>query len=765
MMRRRLALLVFVATALVTTAAPSGAIAAGELDTSFGSGGVTQLGAGSELNGIAALSDGSSIAVGRGAGNMIAVELTPAGQLLGGFGSGGIATAVQGGVAHGVAIQPDGKIVVAGDNCSGFGSGCSSGGLLVARLNANGSLDSSFGNGGAESIVDLPSTFGVHGQSVAIAPGGKIVVGGDQPQGGFAHMVVIRLNTDGSLDTSFGSGGIAHADLGEDSSARGIEVQPNGKIVVAGPSGPGAHQVVNGFVARLNTNGAFDSSFGGVGTPAGGCINQPGVYWYCHPVSGANSTLNDAVLDPAGGIAAAGWDTQDLQRQALFVRLSCAGQPQAGFGSGGVATIPSATAGTGQPAGANAVGVSGGDRVIGAGRYQDSGQAEVGVWGLQTTGAAAFTTTQLSQAEGRGMAIDSSGRALVAGAILDLNGAAKNGLVARYVGFGAPPSATGVCGSGPIPQPPAVTTGDASDVTKSGAAVSGTVNPNGQNTTYHFEYGTTTEYGQSTGSSDAGSGSAAVPVTVSLTGLDPGTTYHYRLVAANASGATPGGDRTFTTNGSPAEKSKARVLASDVFLNGSGSAAKVYVGCLGGSGCSGSLVIRARRDDTLLAKKGSYKLRRNRGTLIGAPLTDDGARRLRRSRSGALGVTVAVKNDSGQGKTVKGRLIGPDARLGKPHASLDAPRAFATPAGKARVWLGCLGAHRCEGKLRLLEDDARVARAAYSAEADSAKLVGLNLDSQATSDLNRDGRLKVQAAASNDHGAAASRKLVLLESG
>ena len=128
-------------------------------------------------------------------------------------------------------------------------------------------------------------------------------------------------------------------------------------------------------------------------------------------------------------------------------------------------------------------------------------------------------------------------------------------------------------------------------------------------------------------------------------------------------------------------------------------------------------------------------------------------------------MTVAVKNDSGQGKMVKGRLIGPDARLRKPHASLDADRAFATPAGKARVWLGCLGAHRCEGKLRLLEDGARVARAAYSADADSAKLVGLNLDSQATSDLNRDGRLKVGAAASNDHGAAASRKLVLLESG
>ncbi len=346
-------------------------------------------------------------------------------------------------------------------------------------------------------------------------------------------------------------------------------MQPNGKIVLSGPSGPGAHQVVNGFVARLNTNGAFDSSFGGVSTPPG--ANTPGVYWFFHPVSGANSTLNDAVLDPAGGIAAAGWDTQDLQRQALFVRLSCAGQPQAGFGSGGVATIPSATAGSGQPVGANAVGISGGDRIVAAGRYQDSGLQDLGVWGLQANGAQAFVTTQPSGAEGRGLAIDSSGRLLVAGDVLDLNDAPQNGFVARYLGFGPPPAASSVCGGGPTPQPPSVTTGDASDVTRSAATVSGTVNPNGQDANYHFEYGTGTSYGQSTSSSDAGSGSVAVPVTASLSGLDPDTTYHYRLVAANASGTTPGGDLTFTTNGSPAEKSKARVLAGDVFLNGSGS--------------------------------------------------------------------------------------------------------------------------------------------------------------------------------------------------
>ena len=52
--------------------------------------------------------------------------------------------------------------------------------------------------------------------------------------------------------------------------------------------GPRAHQVVNGFVARLNSDGTFDSTFGGTSTPPG--ANTPGVYWYFHPVSGANST-------------------------------------------------------------------------------------------------------------------------------------------------------------------------------------------------------------------------------------------------------------------------------------------------------------------------------------------------------------------------------------------------------------------------------------------------------------------------------------------
>jgi formylglycine-generating enzyme required for sulfatase activity/GH43 family beta-xylosidase len=96
-------------------------------------------------------------------------------------------------------------------------------------------------------------------------------------------------------------------------------------------------------------------------------------------------------------------------------------------------------------------------------------------------------------------------------------------------------------------QKPTVTTGSASAVATSSATLNGIVNPNGSNTTYYFQYGTTTGYGSSTTSTSAGSGSSSVSVSASLTGLTNGTTYHYRLVATNSAGTSYGSDKTFTT--------------------------------------------------------------------------------------------------------------------------------------------------------------------------------------------------------------------------
>ncbi len=95
--------------------------------------------------------------------------------------------------------------------------------------------------------------------------------------------------------------------------------------------------------------------------------------------------------------------------------------------------------------------------------------------------------------------------------------------------------------------PPTATTNPATAVTDIGATLAGSVDPKGAPTSYRFEYGTTTAYGNSTVAAGAGSGSGSVAVTAAVAGLAPATSYHYRVVASNAAGVAQGGDRTFTT--------------------------------------------------------------------------------------------------------------------------------------------------------------------------------------------------------------------------
>jgi hypothetical protein len=98
---------------------------------------------------------------------------------------------------------------------------------------------------------------------------------------------------------------------------------------------------------------------------------------------------------------------------------------------------------------------------------------------------------------------------------------------------------------------PAVTTGSASAVGTVGAHLHGTVNPEGVATTYFFRYGLTTAYTTTTPVTSAGSGSRRVSEAAAITGLDPGTTYHYQIVATNGFGTSVGADQAFTTSGHP----------------------------------------------------------------------------------------------------------------------------------------------------------------------------------------------------------------------
>lgn len=108
------------------------------------------------------------------------------------------------------------------------------------------------------------------------------------------------------------------------------------------------------------------------------------------------------------------------------------------------------------------------------------------------------------------------------------------------------------------------TTGAADSITTSSATVTGTVNPGGAQTSYRFEYGTSSSYGLKTPDADAGAGSSAVSVSAGLTGLTADTTYHYRIVATNAAGGSQGADRTLRTAAGPRAPSVSSVSATGV---------------------------------------------------------------------------------------------------------------------------------------------------------------------------------------------------------
>jgi hypothetical protein len=98
---------------------------------------------------------------------------------------------------------------------------------------------------------------------------------------------------------------------------------------------------------------------------------------------------------------------------------------------------------------------------------------------------------------------------------------------------------------------PSVQTGPASAIKNTSATLHGTVNPNGSDTSYFFQWGLTKAYGVNGHTHSAGSGTTSVDAQATPTGLLPGTKYHYRLVAQNRSGVSAGTDRTFTTTGHP----------------------------------------------------------------------------------------------------------------------------------------------------------------------------------------------------------------------
>src|SRR2546421_10934986 len=98
---------------------------------------------------------------------------------------------------------------------------------------------------------------------------------------------------------------------------------------------------------------------------------------------------------------------------------------------------------------------------------------------------------------------------------------------------------------------PSVATDPASGIGNTSATLNGRVNPGGQATTYTFQYGTTTQYTSQTSTRSAGTGTVTRKFSRGVSRLTPGTVYHFRIVAANASGIAVGADRSFRTHGGP----------------------------------------------------------------------------------------------------------------------------------------------------------------------------------------------------------------------
>ncbi|MFA7279016.1 MAG: delta-60 repeat domain-containing protein, partial [Sterolibacterium sp.] len=162
--------------------------------------------------------------------------------------------------ANSIVLQADGKILVAG-SLSTYINGVNGGGFTLARYNTDGSLDTNFGSGGK-----VTTSFGDdgNGYSVALQTDGKILVTGSSYIGGVDRndFTLARYNTDGSLDTGFDGDGKVTTDFGGAEYGMNVTVQADGKILVAGTSFIGSN---NFALARYNTDGSLDANFDGDG--------------------------------------------------------------------------------------------------------------------------------------------------------------------------------------------------------------------------------------------------------------------------------------------------------------------------------------------------------------------------------------------------------------------------------------------------------------------------------------------------------------------
>jgi uncharacterized delta-60 repeat protein len=341
MTRRALVGAVVAAGVIVAPAAA----APGRLDPGFGDRGVTATatapGTGDDFqNGLAVERDGRLVVagssdMGAGGAQWRIARYTRKGDLDPGFGVGGVVTTSMssaGGVDEHVwnlAVDAHGRIVAAGEAVTATGGFD----VALARYNADGTLDGSFGIGGKVTTAIGPGTRRDRAHDVALLADGKIVVAGFADMGpgaGQRNFMLARYEPDGTLDRSFGAGGIvvtpvAPGDNSDVVTTNGLTIDAAGRIVVTGQANMGVGAGgVNAALARYLPTGRLDTSFAGDGIVTTALASADGF-----------DSLVGAAIDDAGRIVTAG----AAERAGLFdialARFEADGTPDASFGTGG----------------------------------------------------------------------------------------------------------------------------------------------------------------------------------------------------------------------------------------------------------------------------------------------------------------------------------------------------------------------------------------------------------------------------------------------
>lgn len=231
-----------------------------------------------------------------------------------------------------IAVQPDGKIVVSGH---AFISAISNSNFFVARFNTNGTLDNTFHSDGL--IVGDESMTGsaadvFQANAIAIQPDGKIVTGGSvtisSPFGSSQDFAAMRFTTTGQLDDTFDGDGWTTIDLGPNSGiAFAVSLQADGKIVLAGSQSVPETGTNDMAVARLNSNGSLDGTFGEDGKKL-------------IDFSGANDYATCLLILPGGGILLGGLSATSGSDDFTFALLNSAGDPNNSFSDDGMLVLP-----------------------------------------------------------------------------------------------------------------------------------------------------------------------------------------------------------------------------------------------------------------------------------------------------------------------------------------------------------------------------------------------------------------------------------------